>query len=468
MEFELKLEKTRFILRESIKVEVVFRNTGRSPVQAPSPSDNRNKALRYTLSGPSFPSPFSFDYGGSNTLRMPGDPEMETLQPGEESSTPITIERYWKDWKVGKHTLRAALEGVGEAKPLEFEILEPEVLSAQVLTDASARPSTFMRALFLARTGPGAPPTLYQAFFPEAEPDVETTPEGNIVEAGVADSRAKQVTGAWTNFDRSSVLFSRFGWSSPNGLVGIQEFKGTAIVETGPNVRQVRPAIMNQQGDVFWLGFAGRQASLWRIPRPGGQPPGRVWTSELPFVPAASRFTVSSLASGSKQIAGFLAQEGETVRAVLIGGDGTQISTILLAENAVLTANAEPGLSIDDELTVRLSVLVSDPKDPKALRVVEWSRKATESEYSLRSSPAFTVPRQVEAAGVVYSSPGVAPRRDWLVLLSDGTIVTNRDPGRPRAIEGKAVVPLEFLPRPQMTYLLATHPKEVVYLAPMF
>jgi len=476
MVLELKLSKSKFILRESIKVEVVLRNTGASAADVAVVADNRNTALRYTLAGPSFEEPFAFSYGGPKVFRIPGDPAKETLGPGAELSTPITVQQYHKGWKTGKHTLRAEM-GEVKSNTVEFEVLEPEVLSAEVLVDQAPSPTTFMRVLFLANAGKGGPAGIYQAFFPEVQPDVELTPEGNIMQTIPADPRARQVAGSWTSgFDRSSLLFARFGWRGENGLLGVDEFESQVTVQASGKSATVRPSYLTEAGDLIWMTLADREVSLWRVPRKEAGEPVQLWTLELPFQPSVSRFAYQA-AEGGKAAGLFAAEtlDGEEqvpcVEAVLVNLDGQIIDT-LKASKAKMIPQSEAGLWVSAKGDVRALLLLADPEDPRKLRVAEWVRPHdTEPEKTVaaQEKPAFEVPEDPIASAAIYGPPLLSnPRRDWVVVLENGFLVTNRDPGNPRELEGQAVLPLQLLPRPQMTYLLMTHPAEVVYLAPMF
>ena len=113
MELELKMPKTRFILRESLRVDVVVRNRGGTSVEVPAIASNANRALSYHLTGTSFDKEFVFHYAAPGAMVRPGPPAMEPLAPGQSMNEPLAIEGYVNNWKPGKHTLYAQLEAGG-------------------------------------------------------------------------------------------------------------------------------------------------------------------------------------------------------------------------------------------------------------------------------------------------------------------------------------------------------------------
>jgi hypothetical protein len=306
---------------------------------------------------------------------------------------------------------------------------------------------------------------------------VELTPEGNIMQTIPADPRARGVSGSWTSgFDRSSLLFARFGWRGENGLLGVDEFESQVIVQPSGKSATVRPTYLTEAGDLIWMTVADREVSLWRVPRKEAGEPVRLWSTELPFPPSISRFSYHADASGDQGAGLFAAETTDAeappaVEAVLVNLDGQIIDTLKVSK-AKLIPQSEAALLVNAIGDVRAALLVADPEDPRKLRVAEWVRPHdTEAGkiVAAQEKPVFEVPEDPVGSAAIYGPPLLSnPRRDWVVVLENGSVVTNRDPGNPRELEGQAVFPLQLLPRPQMTYLLMTHPAEVVYLAPMF
>lgn len=445
------------MLREAIRIDISVRNTGQTPVDIPAIADSRNRDLTYILSGSSVQQPFSFHYGSAAELRMPGSPRLKSIAPGDDLSTTITVQKYWKDWKTGKHSLQARLGDVLSNR-VDFEIVAGEVLSAQVMADGDDSPLN-MRVLFLAQAG--GVRRLYQAFFPEIDPAVATTPKGSLQEAAPAQPGATEVVAAWTTADRSRLPFTRFGWYG-GGKLGIQdsaEEEPPVIVQTTGSF--VRPAFLAEQGDYLVVTIGDRQASLLRIPSSENGKPTISWQAALPFQPSSGR--AHRERNGTVHVV--LQNEGTSFALLR---DGQVIHHWNHGGGRPLIAGIEPGLGVLPDGGIRVALLLREGDDPKRARLVEWVWRRDGAEPATVYHPPFELPDHPVQAGLIYSLGGGNLRLDWVVTLPDGMIVTNRDPGSARKVEGEAITPLQLLPRKQITYLLMKHPVELLYLAPLF
>jgi cell division septal protein FtsQ len=106
-----------------------------------------------------------------------------------------------------------------------------------------------------------------------------------------------------------------------------------------------------------------------------------------------------------------------------------------IAEAAVLFETDSP----DRRLALADLRFAADGKQPAELKITE-----------LGPLPAAPV---AAAAGYVVSANG-APRRDWAVLLEDGTVVHSGNPGNPQRLAERPAVPLELVPLASSAYLL--------------
>ena len=195
--------------------------------------------------------------------------------------------------------------------------------------------------------------------------------------------------------------------------------------------------------------LAGAAANVWNVTLPFAAADGRVWITQNGTV------TVILTAERSNNVSLFLVQDGKVVATTEI-------------ERAALVPQSEPALAISADGTLRASVLVADPDHKRTISIAGWEWKPGEAIAAPKREPAATLAQDPKAAAVIYAfAPGI-PWRDWVILLGGDVIVTSRSPARPRLLEGSPILPLQLLPRAQTSYLLVKHPKEIVYLAPMF
>ena len=458
MELELKIRKTYFIIKESLRVEVIVHNRGAAPASVPAVADSRNRTLSYRLTGPSVDKEFVFHYGKPGGMQIPGGPAMVSVAADGQVSTPITIENRLNTWKPGPHTLTASLEWNGKAiqsNTVSFEILEPEVKSGQVIGDSV--PSTNMQVLFMASAG-GAN-RLYQGFFTESRPGLETSPSSNFVEVLAAPSTATDVVALWADFDRSMVS-PRYVWLSGN-TVAVQEFQSEPVTFDLGEDKLLRPGLMSSEADALFVSWHGSHVTLTRVPRKG--PASKVWEATLPLPASAGRVW---LTPDGQVTAVFSANHASTVSLFLVQ-DGRVIATAAI-EKAVTLPESEPGLAISSDGTIQTSLLVADPEQRRAISIVDWQWSRGEPQAEAKRLPAVNLLQDPKAAAVVYELSHGVPRRDWVILYGDNIVVTSGSPARPRMLNGTPVVPLQLLPRAQMSFLLLKHPKDIIYLTPMF
>lgn len=462
MELELKMRKTQFIVKESLRVEVIFHNRGASPATLPAVADSRNRTLSYHLTGPSFQKEFVFEYGSSASIPIPGGPATVTVAPGSQATAAFAVEKRAKEWKPGSHTLRAVLDWNGEnvqSNVLAFEILEPEVKAGQVTLDAIS--SNNMQVLFMASAGGKS--RLYQGFFTESRPGLETNPDSSFTEAFEVPSATSAVVALAADFDRSMVS-PRHVWISGQ-TVAVQEFQAEPILFDLEEDRLLRPGLMSHDADALFVSWHGVRATLTRVPHKGA--PSKVWQATLPLPASTGRVW---LTPAGKVTALFVANHEHKISLFLVQ-DGKVIATTVI-EKALELPESEPGLAIGVDGTIRASLLVADPEHTRAISIVDWQWNPQGPLSEPNRQPAVNLMQNPRAAAVVYAlglGSGV-PRRDWVILYGNGSeiVVTSRSSAKPRVLNGTPVTPLQLLPRSQMSYLLLKHPKDVVYLTPMY
>jgi hypothetical protein len=116
----------------------------------------------------------------------------------------------------------------------------------------------------------------------------------------------------------------------------------------------------------------------------------------------------------------------------------------------------DPGLRIDDQGSTHISLLLSTAPDSTELVVADATLDAAKQWVSPpKLEKARKLPAQPVTGGITFQSRTDRPmRRDWAVLLPDGSVVHSLSQDRPMRPQGKPVTPLQMVARSQATYLL--------------
>lgn len=456
MKLEIESTKNRFILKESLVFDVRFRNDGSAPVETPQISDNRNVALTYELRGPSAGNGLRFHYGSAADFRLPGDPEMISVKPGEVQEDAVDMVGFVKEWKPGRHEIVAHWNNT-ESKPFPFTIVAPLVKSAQILSDGWPVHSDSIRIAFLEGEG-----NIYQGFYSEPTGTTETPATSRFVHAVSVPADAEQVLTPWTNFDRGSVFFSRFGWIGKQS-VGMRESGGESTVEMGiTGEKVIGPALMTKSGEVSIFLLKGRQLAMARLPRQGQGNPGVVWEVELPKEAASGNSALGLNATGNVAGAVVVIEDGESVSLAI--ADGGKLRTHKI-DQAKLIAGSQPALWIGSDGGMRAMVIAAVPGVDNRIQLLEviWAPRETDAKMTRGAEVAIS--GKLTAAAVVYAPFNGTLRRDWVVALEGGEVLSSRAHGEVRRFGSGPVIPLQLAARASETYLLVHHPVNVLALS---
>jgi hypothetical protein len=150
-----------------------------------------------------------------------------------------------------------------------------------------------------------------------------------------------------------------------------------------------------------------------------------------------------------------VAETADGMRLILVAGPGEP--RVLKMPGAHLLPQSEPALRIASDGHVNASVLVAIDADLHRIATadVTWPPGNETGDFALKM--ATTLATAPQAAATTYSvapEGGAVPRRDWVILLADGTVAGNRFPNTPRHLTGEPVRPLELLGMSQLPYLL--------------
>jgi hypothetical protein len=130
---------------------------------------------------------------------------------------------------------------------------------------------------------------------------------------------------------------------------------------------------------------------------------------------------------------------------------------------------AEPALRFEPDGTVRASALFAESGQPRGLVLVDatWPPGAADGRVTAREHVA-TLAGPARAAAVTYSVARLSPgRREWLVLLADGSTVFSASPAEHHHLAAAPVLPLQMLAMSQATYVLAADKQGFPQLLPL-
>jgi hypothetical protein len=453
VEIKLRVAKSRFLEKESLPVTVVIANNGSAPLQVPEVSDRRNRAIKYTLRGGTYPDGITFDYGGKKPF--PGSPPTHSLPPGQVLENAIPLEQM-VPLGPGVFEISASIElndGVkAQSEPISFTIGNLAIRSAEIMPDIGSQSTSLIRVLVL--EGTAGHRMLYQAFFSEGRPDLGEIRLRNLVGAPPAPARAETTLAAATNFVRASLFFSRYGWSG-GGAIGFEDSpKGVSVAFDLGGATVVRPALMTETGDVDVYLLRGADFRLRRFPR-GSNDSREIARGTLPGTPTAA---CAALGQHSSALI-TAAQIGNDVH-VIVNELGKPAKTLVVT-NADLPRSSRPAAAYDHDGGIRAAIVLTENKAHKRAFVADFDFGTAGNK--LQRSSTYEISEPIQAAAVAYQiTESRKPRRDWAILLTDSTVVSSRNPGTPFELSGKPVLPLQLLSMSEMLYLLALDEKELL------
>jgi hypothetical protein len=469
VEIKIDLGQQRFIAKESMVMRVFIHNTGTAPVSAPNPENNRNTQPIYTVTGPSFPKGHTFHFR-QIAIGDPHPPKEQepgttvTVAPGQTHEAALPLEQLVRFSQPGKHTLVASLE-IGsqkvESEPVEFTIEAPDIRSMQFLADDGFQSSNPIRVLCLMGQAPDQ--RLYQAILREDRPDLGEVGLAKMISVAPADQKATALIGPWANHNRMESLLNRFGWQA-GAILGIEGLAGSpglrfTLPETPSQL--VRPALMSDSGDVDVLALSANRSSLsmirFPIARPGAEA-RMLWTLPLPSPPAGVRAAIGPRAAGARRVAILVIPDGSNgSRMALVDGGVDQAQPAVrevVLPDATPLPGGEPALMMAPDGTIHASAMFVEDAKQRKVFVADIKWPAGSGQGTPTRGKSFKLPGATRSAQITYSVTSKSPRREWLVLLQDGSVVFSGSPSRPRKVDGSPAIPLDLVAMSQMTYLL--------------
>ncbi len=322
--------------------------------------------------------------------------------------------------------------------------------------------------LWVAAALPGkdGQPQLWAMVFHEARPDlgevklVSRTPGTRLA------ANASQVMVPWANYDRMESLWLWHAWLEGDALCASPSTSAppARLSLSAAPASLVYPALTVASGelDIAFVAAGGKELALARFtPGPdGSSAKGSIlWRHALDATPIACRAALSTDERHPLRRSVLVRQEKGEVLLQLVDLENGRAAPG--ASNARIPGyfalpSAEPGIRIDQQGTTYVSLLLAANPELTDLSVADISFPAAKDE---RPTPRIEKARKVAvapvAAGVTFQSrPDRPMRRDWVLLLPDGSLVHNLSSDKPMRPQGKPVTPLSLVALSQATYIL--------------
>ena len=135
--------------------------------------------------------------------------------------------------------------------------------------------------------------------------------------------------------------------------------------------------------------------------------------------------------------------------------DPTPKTRSVVVAGATPLPDSEPDITVGPDGKIRASALFAEDPGFRQMFVAEVTWSVGIGEGTVAKTSAGRLPAPPRSATVTYAvTSRPASRREWLVLLRDGTVVFSGSPNRPRRLDGSLMLPLNLLAMSRMTYLL--------------
>ena len=314
---------------------------------------------------------------------------------------------------------------------------------------------------------------LHDLIFIEARPDLGEMATHLVRPVMEIPAQATDVLCPWTTFDRSEATVIWRAWREGKFLCALSS--GGTLPQrqdlAAPPDAVLRPALMSNKSelDIFVLSGALRQLSLFRFIPPSPQrlaTQSVLWRFALPEAAINGRVAMGTAEHGSHRRIVLLAQEaGRPNRPPQLlvmhadagdGGSAPRGVTVSHIPEAITMPNSEPGVYVDTAGVTHTSILFRRDIENPAFFLADLAfgpdGKAI-GEPLVESLGVLPTPA-TSAAVSFLAEPGRPMRRDWVVILQDGSVMHSQIPGRPMKTRGIPVEPPDLVVLRQTTYLL--------------
>ncbi len=471
VQITLKLANDRFIVGEDIAMHVSVTNDAATDVSIPDPFHRDNWQPTYTVTGTNWPEERTFSFRSfalKDTRPNPEDlePVLLTLHSGQTVESDIPLRTWASIGEPGDYRVTAALDWKGVAArsaPTHFVVQRADVQSASVGIDVAAAgtPGDWVEWFKKEQSGQ----RLYSSMFTRPHADVHGYTPFSVQPIHTAAPQATDLLLPWTNYNRQAELAKWRVWREGSSLVGLV----TGLTEPSrlnlgatPD-RVVRPALMTEQGelDVFVLSQA--TVSLAHFPPPnwnGPASPAKIaWKSTLPATPIAARAALAPQQAGSeRKLLVVTSDAGGIAVHFMNAGSGAAAGSwqSVRVPNVTAINNTEPGLLVAEDGTTRAAVIVETNATTRDFGVVDLTFDRQGRPVGTPAvSPLGRLPIAARAAAATYTITRDAVRRDWFVLLENGSAMHSASGGNARQLRSAPLVPLQLVALSSSTYVLA-------------
>jgi hypothetical protein len=464
MHIRMSLDGDRFSARESILLKISLENTASVAVDVPDPEDVRNPQFSYTVTGPAYPNGAAFRPRIS--LPNPNAPTLLKMPPGEKLEAQLALNMMFDFARPGKYTLTAHYAWNGESQnfgPISFVIEGGTLKSAWVMADNGFQRSTPVRVLGLV----GDSAQLYQFFFQEQRPTVGEITLTEMIRAADAPADAQRAIAPWTNFDRSEVLFARFGWQA-RGVIGIESGRPeeSVKIELDLDTEFIAPALMTQNGDTTLFTYTPRNLTVVRFPAPtkgaSTSAPRVQWTT-----PVASPIQGSAAALGpapqNLMFAVTLSQTDTGVELTLFERNGNGRGRTAELKGARILPSSRPALWVDSEGAAHAAALIAEDNSLRRVSLADVVWNSGNGSPKVDRRGVFQSAQAIRESAAAFSiTPTRPPRSSWVVLLADGSLLTSLSSSEPFHTHRNPISPLQLLVLSNATYLLVSDPRDLL------
>lgn len=473
MKITLRLPATSFAANEELSLEVAVLNDGPSPVEIPDPFNAFNWQPAYTITGPAYPSGFTFSFR-SAVRKDPRpnptgvDPTLIQLAAGEETVSEIPLSDWVKLLVPGRYQLVARLDWHGlqaVSNTVVFDIEAFTVVSAGLGVDVGA-PSVREPWVGWLREGQGAR-VLGESIFQELRPDLGEMRRLSVHPAATVGAGATDVLPPFTNYDRKVQLTFWRAWREGTAVFALAAgAPQPESVDLGPLPLLVRPSLMTEKGELDVYALAGETNELLVARFRPGAPPRLARGAKLPGRFLSGRAALAPREAGSARhvVVTTVDDDGALLLHHVAAGGGEQLQAVtsISVPGVSPMLNARPGVHVGADGFARVAVLAeTDPVERRFALVEVVFAPVPGNRPAPQVTDLGTLPRPAWSSGASFvMAPGAHDRVDWVVLLEGGDIVSSKSPAAAASTGVPLAFPLEIYSTAKAAYVLGLDPAE--------
>ncbi|MGA7236198.1 MAG: hypothetical protein WBY44_10990 [Bryobacteraceae bacterium] len=271
VKLELSLGRDRFLLGESISVDIRLENTGLRAMDVPMLKSVQNSQPVYRLEGPSYPKGVAFSLrdikrtGDPPVSRAKNEPSTYRLAAGGDMQTGFDLTKLKPIHEPGEYAISAKIDWNGwsaESAPVKFRVEKAKFLEASLGVDVATASTSTLRAVWIAESPAGR--MLGESVFYEDRPDLAAFKLTGTRIIRAIGPAASDGFCPWIDFDRMSAPKFWHGWREGAVLSAFSDDeRAPRIFDMGSkNAQIVRPTLMNRSGELDVLVLGANRKTL--------------------------------------------------------------------------------------------------------------------------------------------------------------------------------------------------------------